>query len=104
MEQVMTFKSKKKSRQTNGEKGGRPKQDSQVYIEIPKIKLVNLTSNQYDVLSKRYGKKIFMHALSILDDWLKSGSPMTSKYIGKNHYAYFRSDGWVVNEAIRAEQ
>ena len=97
----MTFKSKKGFYRTNGSKGGRPKQDSQVYIEIPSIKLVNLTSNQYEILSKRYGKELFAHALSILDNWLKSGSPMTAKYIGKNHYAHFRSDGWVVNEAIR---
>ena len=33
------------------------------------------------------------------DKWLKSGSKASSQYIGKNNYAHFRSDGWVVNTA-----
>ena len=87
--------------ENNGKKGGRPKQDSQIYIQIPKIKLVNLTSNQYQMLINRYGKNIITKAISLLDEWLRSGSPSASKYIGKNNYAHFRSDGWVINEAIK---
>ena len=90
----MTFKS-------NGLKGGRPKQDSKIYIKLPEIKQVNLTSNQYEILVNKFGYEVLKIALKILDDWLVSGSPAAIKYVGKNNYAHFRSDGWVINEAIR---
>lgn len=96
----MTFKGKN-FRTNNGQKGGRPKQDSQIYIKIPEINLVNLTSNQYETLLKKYGDEILKNAINILEEWLKSGSSYAVKYIGKNNYAHFRSDGWVINEAKR---
>ena len=95
----MTFKSKKWFHKNNGLKGGRPKQDSEIYIKIPEIKLVNLTSNQYEKLVKKFGDAVLKTALKILDMWLISGSPCALKHIGKNNYAHFRSDGWVINEA-----
>jgi len=98
----MTFKSKVWFRQNNGKKGGRPRQDSQIYINIPKIKWVNLTSNQYKSLIKRYGGEIVDKAIVLLDNWLDSGSSNAIKYLGKNNYGHFRSDGWVINEAQRA--
>lgn len=97
----MTFRSKKWFHKHNGRKGGRPMQDKQIYIKIPEIKLVNLTYHQYETLLNRYGKKIITKAISLLDDWLRSGSPSAVKYIGKNNYAHFRSDGWVINEALK---
>ncbi len=97
----MTFKSKKSFYKNNGNKGGRPRQDSQIYIKIPNVTIVNLTSNQYETLLKKYGCKILKTALKILDKWLKSGSPEAVRYVGKNNYAHFRADGWVINEAIR---
>jgi hypothetical protein len=98
----MTFKSKKWFYQNNGSKGGRPKQDSKVYIKIPDINFVNITPKQYETLIKKYGNKIVKKALSILDHWLNSGSPSAAKYIGKNNYAHFRSDGWVLHEALKS--
>lgn len=98
----MTFKNKNWINKINGQKGGRPKQDKEIYIEIPEIKLVNLTSNQYKILKDKYGEKTLKKAICILDDWLRSGSPCAEKYIGKNNYAHFRSDGWVINQAIKA--
>lgn len=95
----MTFKSKKWFHKNNGRRGGRPKQDSEIYIKIPEIELVNLTSDQYKKLIKRFGNEVLKIALEILDKWLISGSPNALKYIGKNNYAHFRSDGWVINEA-----
>ena len=97
----MTFKSKKWFRKNNGNKGGRPKQDSQIYIKIPEAKMVNLTTNQYEMLKEKFGFKVMQNAIKILDEWLMSGSPYAIKYLGKNNYAHFRSDGWVINEAIR---
>lgn len=97
----MTFRSKTWFHVVNGKKGGRRKQDEQIYIKIPNITLVNLTSQQYEVLIKRYGNEIITKAISILDDWLRSGSSSAEKYIGKNNYSHFRKDGWVINEAMK---
>ena len=70
----------------NGKKGGRPKYDSEVKISLPDIDFVILTPTQYGSL------------ILILEEWLKS-SPEGEKYRGKNNYAHFRSDGWVINSA-----
>ena len=85
----------------NGKKGGRPKQDSKIRIELPEIKFVILTPNQYNSLLEKYGYELLRKALLILDEWLLHGGKASKKYIGKNNYAHFRSDGWVVNEARR---
>lgn len=97
----MTFKSKDWFYKANGKKGGRPKQDSKIYINLPNIELVNLTLNQYETLLKKYGFKKLKIALKILDNWLKSGSPEALRHAGKNNYAHFRSDGWLINEVVR---
>lgn len=86
----------------NGQKGGRPKQDSSIRIELPNIDLVILTPIQYSSLLEKYGYELLEKALHILDNWLKSGSKYAVKYVGKNNYAHFRADGWVVNEAKRS--
>lgn len=86
----------------NGQKGGRPKQDSKIRIELPDIDLVILTPSQYKTLLEKYGYELLRQALQILDNWLKSGSKYAIKHVGKNNYAHFRSDGWVVNEAKRS--
>ena len=83
----------------NGQKGGRPKQDSKIRIELPDIELVILTPTQYGSLLEKYGYKLLRTALFVLDNWLKSGSKYSKQYIGKNNYAHFRSDGWLINEA-----
>ena len=86
----------------NGQKGGRPKQDSKIRIELPEINLVILTPTQYGSLLEKYGYDLLRKALLILDEWLLRGGKNAQKYIGKNNYAHFRSDGWVVNEARRS--
>lgn len=83
----------------NGKKGGRPKQDSEIRIVLPDINLVILTPSQYGNLLEKYGYKLMRKSLFILDKWLKSGG---HKYAGKNNYAHFRSDGWLINEAARS--
>ena len=82
----------------NGKKGGRPKYDSEVKISLPDIDFVILTPTQYGSLIERYGYELLRKALLILEEWLKS-SPEGEKYRGKNNYAHFRSDGWVINSA-----
>ena len=85
----------------NGKKGGRPKQDSKKRIELPDISLVILTPTQYGSLLEKYGYDLLRKSLLILDEWLLRGGKNAQKYIGKNNYAHFRSDGWVINEARR---
>ena len=97
----MDTKDRKLICKLNGQKGGRPKQDSTIRIELPGVDLVILTPNQYGSLLEKYGYELLRKSLLILDGWLKSGSRAAAKYVGKNNYAHFRSDGWVVNEAKR---
>lgn len=92
---------KKISAIENGKKGGRPRQDSKIYIELPDIELVILTPTQYNSLLEKYGYELLKKSLLILDNWLKTKSKYASRYIGKNNYAHFRSDGWVINTAKR---
>ena len=98
----MILKDKKIVSQNNGKKGGRPKQDSKIRIELPEIELVILTPNQYSSLIEKYGYELIRKALEILDSWLKRRSKDSKKYRGKNNYAHFRSDGWVINTAFMA--
>ena len=98
----MRTKDKNFISKSNGKKGGRPKQDSKIRIELPAIELVILTPNQYNSLLEKYGYELIEKALKILDSWLKKGSKASLRYKGKNNYAHFRSDGWVINTAIMA--
>ena len=83
----------------NGKKGGRPEScNYKETITIPGIYMVILTRSQYDTLLVRYGKNLLECALLILDNWLKT-SPLAGKYKGRNNYAHFRSDGWIIHEA-----
>ena len=91
--------SKKLSCINNGKKGGRPKQDSKIRMELPDIELVILTPNQYGSLLEKYGYDLLRKSLLLLDSWLKTGGKSSAKYVGKNNYAHFRSDGWLINEA-----
>lgn len=82
----------------NGKKGGRPVYNNEIRISIPDIEFVILTPKQHGSLIEKYGYDLFNKAVKILENWLKS-SPEGEKYRGKNNYAHFRSDGWVINAA-----
>lgn len=82
----------------NGKRGGRPKYEAEIKIILPDIEFVILTPAQYGSLIEKYGYELFDKALRILENWLKT-SPQSEKYRGKNNYAHFRSDGWVINLA-----
>ena len=97
----MTFIGKKNFYKLNGQKGGRPKQDSNIHITLPDVNLVELTSEQYFNLLDKYGNELLQTAIKIFDEWLTRGGASANKYIGKNHYAHFRIDGWLINEARR---
>ena len=82
----------------NGQKGGRPRYSINDKIQIPDIEFVILTPDQYGSLLEKYGFELLKKAINILEDWLKT-SPQAEKYRGKNNYAHFRADGWVINSA-----
>ena len=86
----------------NGKKGGRPKADFSLRVEIPEINFVILTPKQYNSLIEKYGYTLIDKALKILENWL-TVSPEGGKYRDKNNYAHFRSDGWVINMAKRKD-
>lgn len=81
----------------NGRKGGRPKSEKNISF-LDDCNLVILTSEQYNVLLKKYGENLIKTAISILENWLKT-SVYAEKYRGKNNYGHFRSDGWLINTA-----
>lgn len=89
------------SSRKNGKMGGRPMGDINIKIDIPNIEFVILTPKQYAILLKKYGIELLKQALEILENWLKT-SPEGEKYRGKNNYAHFRSDGWLIN-SIRTD-
>lgn len=86
------------SSKVNGKKGGRPTYEKVKNMTFKDVELIILTPNQYGTLLEKYGYKLLMQALMILENWFRT-SPEGEKYIGKNNYAHFRSDGWVINEA-----
>lgn len=98
----MSIKYKQFMNRKNGKKGGRPKLDSKIRIELPEIELVILTPDQYGCLLEKYGYDLLRKSLRILDNWLQRGGRASEKYVGKNNYAHFRSDGWLLNEARRS--
>ncbi len=86
----------KRASRKNGKMGGRPIPETDMKINLPNIEFVILTPKQYTILLKRYGATILEQAVNILENWLKT-SPEGEKYRGKNNYAHFRSDGWLIN-------
>lgn len=90
----------------NGKKGGRPSaesiSDDKKIFDIYGINLVILTENQYETLIERYGCSVIKCALLILNSWLET-SPKGIKHKGKNNYALFRSDGWLINMAKKLQ-
>ena len=80
----------------NGKKGGRPKYNNKIRIDIPNVNLVILTPEQYGSLIEKYGYELLHKAVLILESWLKT-SPQGEKYRGRNNYAHFRADGWLIN-------
>ena len=63
----MKVMNKKYINKINGQKGGRPKQDPKIRIELPDIDLVILTPSQYGSLLEKYGYELLRKALFILE-------------------------------------
>lgn len=88
--QIVAKKQKRSRKETN---------DDSPRKEIPDIDFVNITELQYSKLCDKYGKDIIDKGITILDTWLGKRGKTAKECIGKNHYYFFRSDSWVINEA-----
>lgn len=68
-------------------------------VELEGIEYVNLTEDDYRKLCDKYGKQLADGAIAELDSWLARKGGAARQYLGKNHYAHFRSDSWTINNA-----
>ena len=67
-------------------------------IKLEHGELVNLTKEQYEKLTFKYGHIFINKAIEILNNWLKRNTKYSKKCLNKNNYNHFRKDGWVINE------
>ena len=82
----------------------KPKQPRKIkpekeFMNIEGVKYTNLTKKEYETLIKKYDPEKVTLAINIFDTWLEKGSKTAKQYIGKAHYAHFKSDGWVWERA-----
>lgn len=77
-------------------KTSRPKKE---FMKFEGLSFINLTQPEYETLIKKYGKEKTNTAISIFDNWLEKKGKTAAQYIGKAHYAHFKSDGWVWERA-----
>ena len=52
----------------NGKKGGRPRFDNDLKVELPDFEFIILTPNQYGTLMERYGYELLYKALNRISD------------------------------------
>lgn len=86
-------------RYKNGCTGGRPKDEDSPRKNLDGIELTNLTETQYQKLCEKHGETLTNKAIELFEDWLQRGNKTAKGYIGKNHYAHFKTDHWTIQEA-----
>ena len=84
----------------NGKKGGRPKQDSTIRIELPEIDLVILTPTQYGSLLEKYGYELLIKSLKILPFQPQEGHQreISASMLEKELLFCFLKRQWGLNE------
>ena len=95
---------KSKQRAKNGKQGGRPKEEDLPRKEFEEYKYINITEEQYKKIVEKYGERVTMRIVELLDTWLAKNGKTAQQYIGKNHYAHFRADNWAVQKALGEQQ
>lgn len=96
---ISTQQAKTKVKRINqSRKSGRKKVSIKMSIKIKNAELVNLTQEQYNKLEYRYGHIFVRNAVNIFNQWLKSKTKNSNKFLNKNNYASFRSDSWIIIE------
>ena len=88
--------SKRWNKPENLPKTSGPKKE---FMKFEEFSFINLTQKEYETLVKKYGKERALTAMGIFDHWLEKKGKTASQYIGKAHYAHFKSDGWVWERA-----
>lgn len=96
--------SESRAKNRQGKKTDKPRQPRKVkpekeFMSFEGIQYTNLTKKEYETLIKKYGQEKTKAAINIFDTWLDKGSKAAKEYIGKAHYAHFKSDGWVWERA-----
>ena len=96
--------SESRAKNRQGKKTDKPRQPRKVktekeFMSFEGIKYTNLTKKEYETLIKKYGQEKTKAAINIFDTWLDKGTKTAKEYIGKAHYAHFKSDGWVWERA-----
>lgn len=86
----------KKNKPENPPKTSKPKKE---FMKFEEFSFINLTQKEYETLVKKYGEERTLTAMGIFDNWLEKKGKTASQYIGKAHYAHFKSDGWVWERA-----
>lgn len=84
----------------NKKRKGRKIYSTKDSIDLTNASNVNLTEKQYKKLQAIYGKEFIDRAILILNVWLSKKSKEAKKYIGKNNYAHFRKDSWLIKATI----
>lgn len=87
---------KRWNKQPNPPKTSKPKKE---FMKFKEFSFINLTQKEYETLVKKYGEERTLTAMGIFDNWLEKKGKTASQYIGKAHYAHFKSDGWVWERA-----
>lgn len=88
-----------------GSKKGKGKgKKSKNYIKLPDTPLVNLTQDELETLKTKYSEDKTLMAIKIFNNWLEKRGKTAKNYIGKAHYAHFKVDGWVWDEADKSIQ
>lgn len=79
---------------TSAEKKTRQRKTCQSSLKCyGELRNVLLTEDEYSSLAKKY--MYIDKAIEELDSWLGKESKAAKQYIGKDHYAFFKSNGWV---------
>jgi uncharacterized protein YdaU (DUF1376 family) len=69
------------------------------YASIPDCDFVCLTENEIGKVKEKWGDKKALKMFELLDDWLGKCTELAIKARNKDHYGYFRKDGWLSNRA-----
>lgn len=89
-------------RYKDGCKGGRPKDEDSPRKVFEDYETVIITESQWEKTIAKYGERLALKMVEILDNWLSLGGANAKQYIGRNNYGHFRKDYWVYVEAKKA--
>jgi len=69
------------------------------FVQIPECEFVCLTEDGLQKIFDKWGRDKAQRMIEVLDEWLGKCSDTAIKARNKDHYGYFRKDGWVSTRA-----